>query len=88
MHWARDIVVTWRTMLQAGRLRVRFPIKSLDFLIDFSFQQHYGSGVHSASNRNEYQESGYPAVDNITAICKPIIYKMWEPRRLQPYRPQ
>jgi hypothetical protein len=43
-----------------------------------------------ASNRNEYQESswgirgGRPAhkADNLAAICKPINYKMWEPRRL------
>jgi hypothetical protein len=31
---ARSSVVGWGTMLQAGRLRVRFPIKSLDFSID------------------------------------------------------
>jgi hypothetical protein len=29
---------------------------SLEFLIDISFQQHYGPGVDSASNRKEYQE--------------------------------
>jgi hypothetical protein len=42
------------TMLQAGRLRVRFPLRSLDF-----FQPHYGPGVDSASNRKEYQESSW-----------------------------
>jgi hypothetical protein len=30
---ARRGVVGWGTMLQAGRSRVRFPMKSLDFLI-------------------------------------------------------
>jgi hypothetical protein len=27
---------------------------------------------------------GRPALkaDNLTAICEPIVYKMWEPRRL------
>jgi hypothetical protein len=30
---------------------------SLEFFIDIkSFRSHYGSGVDSASNRNEYQE--------------------------------
>jgi hypothetical protein len=46
-------------MLQAGRSRVRFPIRSLDFFfqLTYSFQPHYGPGADSASNRNEYQES-------------------------------
>jgi hypothetical protein len=45
------------------------------------FQPHYGPGVDSASNRNEYKESswgvkdGRPArkADNLTAICEPIV---------------
>jgi hypothetical protein len=39
-------------MLQAGRSRVWVPMK-WNFS---SFQPHYGPGVDSASNRNEYQE--------------------------------
>jgi hypothetical protein len=31
----RGSVVGWDTMLQAGRSRVRFPIRSLDFLIQW-----------------------------------------------------
>jgi hypothetical protein len=31
----------------------------LDFPINLIFQQHYGPGVDSASNRNEYQESSW-----------------------------
>jgi hypothetical protein len=60
-HWilARDSVVGWGTMLQAGRSRVRFPMRSLDFSITYSFQPHYGPGIDSASNRNEYQESSW-----------------------------
>ena len=38
--------------LQTGRLQVRFPMVSLEFFI---FRPHYGLGVYSASNRNEYQ---------------------------------
>jgi hypothetical protein len=48
-------------MLQAGRSRVQFPMRSLDFCFQFTqfFQLHYGPGVDSASNRNEYQESSW-----------------------------
>jgi hypothetical protein len=56
---ARGSVVGWGTMLQAGRSRVRFPMRSLDFSIDLIFQPHYGRGVDSASNRNAYQESSW-----------------------------
>jgi hypothetical protein len=50
----------WRsssgTALQTGRSRDRFPKVSLDFSLTSSFRSHYGLGVDSASNRNEYQE--------------------------------
>jgi hypothetical protein len=43
-----------------------------------SFQLHYGPGVDSASNRNEYQESSWEGskaqrackADNLTANCE------------------
>ena len=44
-------------VLQIGRSLVRFQLVSLEFFIDIkSFRSHYGPGVDSASNRNEYQE--------------------------------
>ena len=44
-------------MLQIGRSLVRFQMVSLEFFIDIkSFRSHYGPGVDSASNRNEYQK--------------------------------
>jgi len=46
----------WDTALQVGRSRVRFPMVSLEFFIDIILRPHYGPGVDSASNRNEYQE--------------------------------
>jgi hypothetical protein len=54
---ARGSVVGWGTMLQAGRSWVRVPMR-WNFS---SFQPHYGvhPGVHSASNRNEYQEPSW-----------------------------
>ena len=46
-------------MLQIGRSLVLCQLVSLKFFIDIkSFRSHYGPGVDSASNRNEYQEPG------------------------------
>ena len=44
-------------VLQIGRSLVRSQVELLEFFIDIkSFRSHYGPGVDSASNRNEYQE--------------------------------
>ena len=44
-------------MLQIGRSLVLLQLVSLEIFIDIkSLQWHYGPGVDSASNRNEYQE--------------------------------
>ena len=44
-------------VLQIGRSLVRSQLVSLEFFIAInSFLLHYGPGVDSASNRNEYQE--------------------------------
>jgi hypothetical protein len=48
-------------MLQAGKLRLRFPMRLLDFSLTWSFQPHYGPGVDSASNTNEHQQSSWGA---------------------------
>ena len=53
---ARGGAVGWGTALQFGSSRVRFPMVLLEIFIDKSFRPHYGPGVDSASNRNEYQE--------------------------------
>ena len=50
------------------------------FFIDIkSFRSHYGPGVDSASNRNEYQEHFLGAkADNLTTIlCR--CHEIWEP---------
>jgi hypothetical protein len=43
-------------------------------------QLHYGPGVNSGSNTNEYQESSWREkmqpvrkADNLAAICEPIV---------------
>jgi hypothetical protein len=39
------------------KVLVRSQLVSLEFFIDLkSFRSHYGTGVDSAFNRNEYQE--------------------------------
>jgi hypothetical protein len=50
------------------------------FQLTSSFQPHYGPGVDSASNKNEYQEDSWEVkrgrrvkADNLTAICEPIV---------------
>jgi hypothetical protein len=67
-------------MLQAGRSRVILSMRLLHFLIDPILQPHYGPGVDSASNRNEYQKSSWELkerperkADNLTAICEAIV---------------
>jgi len=37
----RGDAVGWGTAVQAGRLWILFPIKSLEFLIDINLRQHY-----------------------------------------------
>jgi hypothetical protein len=82
---ARDTVVGWGIMLQAGRSRVLFPMRSLDFSIDLN----YGPRVDLNSNRNEYQESfwGGTGSRRLRLTTWPpsesrLSIKMWEPRRL------
>jgi hypothetical protein len=43
-------------MLQAGRSRVRFPMRSLNFSINLILLAALGTGVYSASNINEYHK--------------------------------
>jgi hypothetical protein len=48
-----DSVVPWGTMLQAGRSRVLFPMKSLDISIGLILPAALGPRVDSDCNRND-----------------------------------
>jgi hypothetical protein len=68
--------------LQAGRSRVHFPMVSLTK----SLRQHYGPGVGSTSNRNEYQEyflggkgGRCVGLTTLTPSCAECL-QIWEPQ--------
>jgi hypothetical protein len=77
-------------MLQAGKSRVRFPMRSFNFLNLYSCNMALVSTepLTEMSTRNLPGGKGWPArkANNLTTICEPIVEKMWESRRLTTLR--
>jgi hypothetical protein len=86
----RGSVVGWGTMLQAGRSRVRVPMRWIFFNCPNSSSCTMALGSTqpliemSTRNLSGGGGEGRPArkADNLTAIWEPIVQKMWEPRPL------
>jgi hypothetical protein len=85
----RGSVVDWGTVLQGGRSRVQFPMRSLDFFCLPNPSSHtisLGSTQPltemSTSNLPRGKERPARKADNLTAICELTVWKMWEPRHL------
>jgi hypothetical protein len=73
-------------MRQARRSRVRFPMRSLNFSIDLTFQPHYGPGVESTSkNLPGGKERPARKADNLTAESSRLSRKCGSLDVSQPY---
>jgi hypothetical protein len=85
---ARGSVVGWGTTLQAGRSRIRFPTRWLDFTIHFNPSSrtmvlNSTQPLTEISTRNLLGGKGRPTRKaDLTAICEPTVLKIWQPWRL------
>jgi hypothetical protein len=83
-HVPLPCYTTWGTALQARMSPVRFPLGSLRFFIEVIFRPHYGRGIDSASDRNEYQGyllggKGSRCVDlKFCPVHVPMTWVFWE----------
>jgi hypothetical protein len=76
-------------MLQAGRSRFRFLMRSLDLSTELILPAALwplgpAEPLTEMSTRNRPWGKGRPArkAENLSAICEPIVWKMRQPRRL------
>jgi hypothetical protein len=81
-------VVAWGTILQAGRSRLRVPMRWIILNLPNPPSRAMALGstkpLTEMSTRNLAGVKGRAArrADNLTAICEPIVYKLWEPHHL------
>jgi hypothetical protein len=86
-----SFVVDWGTILQAGRSLILVPKRSLNsfsiYLIlpaALWMAQRLTEPLKEMSTRKYLGGQARPAskADNLTAICEPIVYTMWDPQHL------
>jgi hypothetical protein len=81
-------IVGLGTILQVGRLQLRFQMKSLDFSIDLNrtvaLWPHYWLSHYQVSSWGERRPAR--KAGNFTAMCKPIFYQILDPQRLATLR--
>jgi hypothetical protein len=77
--------VVWGTMLQAGRSRVRFQMRSLD-LLHWPNPSSRTMTLGSTQPLTEMSTRNLPGVKRGWGVrlttCEPTVCKMWKPRRL------
>jgi hypothetical protein len=84
----RGCVVGWGTTLQAGSSRDQIPDEVDFFNLPNPSSRTMSLGstqpLTEMSTRNIPRGAGRPArkADDLTAVCEPIVYKMWEPQHL------
>jgi hypothetical protein len=68
-------IVGWATMLQAGRLWVRFSMRSLDFFFNLPNPSRATMALGSTQPLTEMSTRNIPVykADNLTGICEPIV---------------
>jgi hypothetical protein len=69
-------------MLQVGRSRVRFPMSINPSSRTMALGSTQPLTEMSTRNLPGGEERPAREAQNITVICEPTVYKMWEPRRL------
>jgi hypothetical protein len=74
--------------MQAGRSKIGFPMRSSHFSIDLIFPTALWPWgrlrVTEMTIGNLLGDKARPAhkADSLKTICEPIVWKMWDPRRL------
>jgi hypothetical protein len=76
-------------MIQTGRSRVRFQMRSLDVFSvpdpsSRTMAQRSTQPLTEMTTRNLLEGKGHPArkADELTTVCEPIVQKIWESRHL------
>jgi hypothetical protein len=80
--WEHAVVVHWSSMLHAGRSRIRFYVRSLDFSINLilpaAILPWVWTGIFLGAKGSQTEGKA----DKLAAICEWTVEEIWEPRNL------